>query len=80
MRELIIHRGPRVEFIESRIPTPGAGKITIKVHAVALNPKDWKMSEWLEGRALNEGEDIAGTVYAIGDDVFGFEVGSTVSI
>lgn len=74
MREVLIHRGPRVESIDSPIPSPGVGEVTIKVHAVAMNPKDWKMSEWFEGRAINEGEDIAGKFHAIGDNVIGFAV------
>ncbi len=68
MRELLVHRGPEVD---SPIPLPAPGQVTIKVHVVAANPKDWKVSECFEDRAINEGEDIAGTIYAIGEGPFG---------
>ncbi|KAK0302332.1 hypothetical protein LTR82_017902 [Friedmanniomyces endolithicus] len=79
MRELLVHRGPKVVAVDSPIPSPAPWQVTIRVHVVAANPKDWKMSEWFEDRAINEGEDMAGTIYAIGEGVVGFSVGDRVA-
>ena len=74
MKEAIVHRGPKVEIRDAPIPRAGPGQVVVKVAAVAINPKDWKMSEWIEGRAINEGEDIAGTIHELGTGVGTFTV------
>ncbi|KAF2716241.1 GroES-like protein [Polychaeton citri CBS 116435] len=79
MKEVIVRVGPKCELKDSPIPSPGPGQITIKVYAAAANPKDWKLAEWFEGRALNEGEDMSGTVHAIGEGVSGFSIGDRVA-
>jgi len=61
---------------------PGPGEILIKVHAVGLNPADWKIHEGL----LNEhvtfpavlGVDIAGEVDETGEGVADFQRGDRV--
>jgi NADPH:quinone reductase-like Zn-dependent oxidoreductase len=62
------------------IPVPGRVEVLVKVHAVALNPIDWKM---LYGRDPSVptilGCDYAGTVEVVGEGVTRFEVGERVA-
>ena len=73
MKELLIRAGPKVTMIHSPIPTPGHGQIVIKVVVCGANPKDWKRPEW-QGSNINQGEDIAGIVHSVGNDVVEFKV------
>lgn len=62
-------------------PEPGPGEIRVKVHAVGLNPVDYKMAasghpEWEYPFVL--GLDVAGVVDAVGDDEGEWEVGDKV--
>lgn len=59
------------------VPSPAAGEIVIKNVAVASNPKDWKLSVWGMWEGV-EGNDIAGTVVAVGSDVTEFSAGDRV--
>lgn len=62
------------------IPKPGPGEVLIKVVASGTNPKDWKFPEWFDRfNGTNTGDDIAGYVHEIGDDVFEFKVGDRVA-
>jgi NADPH:quinone reductase-like Zn-dependent oxidoreductase len=63
-------------------PTPTADQVLIKVHAVGLNPVDYKVVEsgvaaWTYPHSL--GLDLAGEIVAIGDHVTGWQVGDRVS-
>ncbi|KAK6358968.1 hypothetical protein TWF696_000140 [Orbilia brochopaga] len=59
-------------------PTPKANEVLVKVHAIGLNPKDWKyMGDGT--RALNNGDDFAGTIDSVGADVLDFKPGDRVS-
>lgn len=73
MLELIIHPGPKTEFIKSSIPIPNDDQIVIKVIVSGSNPKDWKRPEWLDVH-INQGDDIAGIVYLVGKNVTEFKV------
>jgi NADPH2:quinone reductase len=42
------------------------------------NPKDWKRPEWFE-TPHNSGDDIAGLVHAVGEDVVDFHIGDRVA-
>lgn len=42
------------------------------------NPKDWKVPEW-RGTTQNQGDDIAGVVHEIGENVFEFKPGDRVA-
>ncbi|CAA7269957.1 unnamed protein product [Cyclocybe aegerita] len=60
---------------------PGPGEILIKVHAVALNPRDWKMRKY--GFFMDEfpavlGIDIAGEVEELGVGVTEHKLGDRV--
>ncbi|MCJ1248375.1 hypothetical protein MMC30_005592 [Trapelia coarctata] len=79
MKEAIVHRGPRVEIIESPIPTPGPDQIVTKVVVSGSNPKDWKLPEWVPDRVINQGDDIAGIVYAVGTNVTEFKPGDRIA-
>ena len=78
MKEAIVHEGPRVEFLESEIPKPASNEVTIKVEVAGTNPKDWK-TYFVENRAINQGSDIAGTVYEVGSEVSEFKVRHSTS-
>ncbi|KAL1738964.1 chaperonin 10-like protein, partial [Schizophyllum fasciatum] len=58
-------------------PTPGPGEILIKNVAVAANPKDWKAPQWIyaPNEGYVEGNDVAGTIAALGEDVTEFTPG-----
>ncbi|EMC98990.1 hypothetical protein BAUCODRAFT_386992 [Baudoinia panamericana UAMH 10762] len=80
MKEAIVHAGPRVEIIDSPIPQPQAGQVVIKVAFSGSNPKDWKVPEWMtQTPPLNQGDDIAGTIHAVGDGVTEFKPGDRVA-
>ena len=73
MKELLIKAGPKVTVINSPIPTPNKDQVVIKVVAVGSNPKDWKRPEW-RGNVINQGDDVAGYVHAVGENVTEFKV------
>lgn len=62
------------------IPTPGPHEVLIAVDVAGLNPKDFKHPlPHLYNNALNQGDDCAGTVSAIGSAVKSFQVGERVA-
>ena len=78
MKEAIIHRGPKVEIIDSPIPTPEPDQVVTKVVVSGSNPKDWKRPEYT-GKSLNQGDDIAGVVHTVGSNVVEFKPGDRVA-
>lgn len=62
------------------IPVPSKDEVRVRVHAVALNPYDWKM---LFGREPSVstvlGCDFAGTVESIGENVTRVKIGDRVA-
>ena len=64
-------------------PEPKADEVLVKVHAVAVNPVDWKIRDGM-GESfgfklpLILGGDIAGTIEAVGDSVENFQQGDAV--
>jgi NADPH2:quinone reductase len=78
MREVIVAAGPHVTIIESPIPTPASNQVLIKVVVSGSNPKDWKRPEWFQN-PHNSGDDIAGIVEAVADDVTDFRKGDRVA-
>ncbi|KAI9658958.1 MAG: hypothetical protein M1821_001918 [Bathelium mastoideum] len=77
MKEAIVSAGPTVKIVDSEIPKPNADQVVIKVVVSGSNPKDWKVPEWM-GTTLNQGDDIAGTISAVGENVTEFKVGDRV--
>ena len=78
MKEAILHKGLKVEIIDSPIPTPEPAQVVTKVIVSGSNPKDWKRPE-RDGQKLNQGDDIAGVVHAVGSDVVEFKPGDRVA-
>ncbi|KAL1684121.1 chaperonin 10-like protein [Schizophyllum commune] len=60
---------------------PGSDEVLIKNNAVASNPKDWKGPKWFYGEdeAYVEGNDVAGIIVAVGQDVSEYKVGDRVA-
>lgn len=63
-------------------PQPGPQEVLIKVHAVGLNPVDYKIVEsgitdWTFPHVL--GLDVAGEIVAVGNEVTGYQIGDRVS-
>ena len=80
MKEAIVHVGPRVEVIDSPMPIPGPDQVVIKVMYSGSNPKDWKAPErWYSNKAMNHGDDIAGLVHAVGENITEFHPGDRVA-
>ncbi|KAL4972108.1 chaperonin 10-like protein [Aspergillus desertorum] len=77
MKEAIVPKGLSVQVVDSPIPTPRPDEVLIKVVVSGTNPKDWKYPEWLD-QASNQGDDIAGIVEAVGDNVTEFKPGDRV--
>lgn len=78
MKEAIVTAGPSVKIIDSPIPTPDSNQVLIKVMVSGSNPKDWKRPEWYR-TPHNSGDDIAGIVEAVGEDIADFRVGDRIA-
>lgn len=80
MKEAIVHKGPRVEIIDSPIPEPNDDQVLIKVIVSGSNPKDWKLADMeLPKSGFNQGDDIAGVVERVGANVVEFKPGDRVA-
>jgi NADPH:quinone reductase-like Zn-dependent oxidoreductase len=74
--------GPEVlELQEAQSPEPGDGEVLVRVHAVGINPIEWKFRRGLVEKQLPAvlGSDVSGVVersraagFTEGDEVFGF--------
>ncbi|KAI0437536.1 GroES-like protein [Xylaria telfairii] len=78
MKEAVVSKGPKVQIIDSPVPEPGADQVVIKVVVSGSNPKDWKLPFWTDS-TRNEGDDIAGIVHAVGENVYEFKPGDRVA-
>ena len=78
MKEAIVSPGPKVEIRDVPIPKPNVDQVLIKVVYSGSNPKDWKRPEWFK-KPHNSGDDIAGIVEAVGDNVVEFKKGDRVA-
>ncbi|KAI9829136.1 MAG: hypothetical protein M1832_000159 [Thelocarpon impressellum] len=78
MKEAIIHPDLRTELIDSPVPKPGADQVVIKVAVSGSNPKDWKYAG-KAGKPTNQGDDIAGVVESVGEEVSEFKAGDRVA-
>lgn len=83
MTEAHIHADTSVTLHTVPIPTiTHPCQLLIKVHATSCNPKDWKMATeklMTISSCPNSGDDIAGTVVAVGSDVHDFKPGDRVA-
>ncbi|KEF58205.1 uncharacterized protein A1O9_06131 [Exophiala aquamarina CBS 119918] len=65
----------------STVPTPttlSPDQVLIKVHVAASNPKDW-LHLVARKLSLNSGDDLAGTVVAVGSNVSRLQIGARVA-
>ncbi|MDQ0377483.1 NADP-dependent oxidoreductase [Amycolatopsis thermophila] len=69
--------GPEVlEVVAAPRPVPGPGEVLVRVHAVGVNPADWKLRRGLvDGLGFEPpfrlGLDFSGVVEETGEEVFG---------
>ncbi|MEU5028423.1 NADP-dependent oxidoreductase [Streptomyces milbemycinicus] len=75
--------GPGVlEIIETERPEPGPGEVLVRVHAVGVNPADWKGRSGLLPRMgkppFTLGLDLSGVVETAGEGVTRFRPGDAV--
>ncbi|EHK40129.1 Hypothetical protein TRIATDRAFT_89285 [Trichoderma atroviride IMI 206040] len=82
MKEALAYPGPKVDIVDSPIPTAGAYQMIIKVVCVGLNPKDWKVADGVVPGVTrtNEGDDFSGVVHQVGQHVTEFKVGDRVGV
>ncbi|HXH74140.1 MAG TPA: NADP-dependent oxidoreductase [Bacteriovoracaceae bacterium] len=65
-------------------PTPGENEVFVEVHAVGVNPMDWKIREGLYKDMmpvdfpLTVGQDFSGQVIGTGENTHGFQKGDMV--
>ncbi|PQE12605.1 hypothetical protein CJF30_00002499 [Rutstroemia sp. NJR-2017a BBW] len=78
MKEAIVGTDLKVTIQDVPIPKPASDQVLIKVVYSGSNPKDWKVPAW-SNNAQNSGDDIAGFVEEVGDDVYEFKKGDRVA-
>ncbi|KAJ5101304.1 hypothetical protein NUU61_003526 [Penicillium alfredii] len=79
MKEAVVEKTVTVTLRDVEIPTPQPGQVLIRVEVSGTNPKDWKVPKLFSGPTLNQGDDIAGYVEAVGDGVLTFRKGDKVA-
>jgi len=62
------------------MPEPNTGEVRIRIHAISVNPVDYKMRKGLIPGELPAvlGRDVAGTIDAVGEGVSDFNIGDAV--
>ena len=61
------------------VPSPGPNEVLIRNVAVASNPKDWKIPQWIQGFSTIEGNDVAGYIVKVGEGVTEYKGGERVA-
>jgi NADPH:quinone reductase-like Zn-dependent oxidoreductase len=78
MRAAVIVDGT-VKMESMPIPEPGPGQVRVKVHAVSVNPVDWKIAaRAAPGSRQVAGRDLAGVIDAVGDGNGTWKVGDEI--
>lgn len=78
MKEAIVSPDMSVEIKDVEVPKPNKDQVLIKVIFSGSNPKDWKVPvNW--NKAMNSGDDIAGIVAEVGENVTEFKKGDRVA-
>jgi NADPH:quinone reductase-like Zn-dependent oxidoreductase len=72
--------GDVLRLEDAEVPSPGPGRIRVRVQACGLNPADWGLCRGLFAKDLPRGIglDVAGTVDALGEGVTGVGLGDRV--
>jgi len=70
--------GHGVEVRSIAVPTPDSGQVRVKVHAVSVNPVDWKLADRGAAEGHTAGRDFSGTIDALGGDAGTWKVGDPV--
>lgn len=77
--------GPEVmQYEEVPVPVPAADEVLVRVHAMGVNPVDWKIREGHVRKRIQiplpavPGGDISGVIEKCGSAVSGFNVGQPV--
>ena len=87
MKAVLMHGygGPEVlEYADAPDPAAKTGEIVVDIHAVSLNPADWKVREGLRKNDVKArfphilGRDFSGVVRETGDGVLDFQTGDPV--
>ncbi|KAF8214076.1 GroES-like protein [Mycena galopus ATCC 62051] len=83
LQQAIVVQSPKAAFSLNSIaiPVPGKDEVLLKIWSAALNPGNWKQREYdavLDEYPVVLGNDIAGVVEAVGEDVEGFKQGDRV--
>lgn len=81
MKEAFVDKNTSITIRDTGIPAPEAGQVLIRVVVSGTNPKDWKLPPlWpKDGIPTNQGDDIAGHIETVGEDVMGFHKGDKVA-
>lgn len=75
---LVATRGKAEVVNDLAIPSPDAGEVLIRVHAVGLNPSDWMALDGLGRPGAGLGYDFAGEVVEAGKNVH-LDIGNRVA-
>ncbi|KAI0023899.1 GroES-like protein [Xylariomycetidae sp. FL0641] len=78
MKEALVAPGCEVQIVDSPVPRPNADQVLIRVAVSGSNPKDWKVPDLMKS-TLNQGDDVAGVVEAVGANVAEFRPGDRVA-
>jgi NADPH2:quinone reductase len=78
MKEAIVNKELKVSVHDVPVPKPNADQVLIKVVVSGSNPKDWKIPVWMD-KTSNSGDDIAGFVEDVGENVTEFKKGDRVA-
>ncbi|KAI9730300.1 MAG: hypothetical protein M1818_008203 [Claussenomyces sp. TS43310] len=78
MKEALVSPDAKVKIVDSPIPKPNADQVLIKVVCSGTNPKDWKHPMWTK-QSLNAGDDIAGIIEQVGENITEFKPGDRVA-
>lgn len=68
-----------IKFDTFPVPSPGPNEVLIQNVAVASNPKDWKVPQWMDDYKGIEGNDIAGYIVKVGEGVTEYKGGERVA-